>query len=419
MNSTIQEKIINVLLDKYERSSLFTSGNQYPRRIMLNFYNGGRCDFPLYDIEKSDQRISVNQAVIDLSKKELIYYEWMKGEYDHIIARVWLNTDNLSLAYQTAARNPKGDIIDKICMEIAGVQNQVKSSWAIRFLQDAHAAIVKKRSLVSAIPGNAVERELLLKAILVIDRMSNTECLERVFSLQTFGNSKTFERVVKSRILSILRKYLEIDDDTANEDLLKQIGIVKYPEQFEFCGKLSVSLNSGVVDFSHLRSGGMIFSSDLSLGSISVDPSVESVITIENRANYIDYIQRTKTEKELIIYHGGQYSPRKRVFLQMTANAAPKNCRWYHWSDIDYGGFIMLSRLRIEVNPDVIPYRMNSGELERYNNLTVPVNGAYIEKLKRLKLRPEISDCFDCIDYMVKKMMRLEQEAMLIDSNIE
>ena len=75
----------------------------------------------------------------------------------------------------------------------------------------------------------------------------------------------------------------------------------------------------------------------------------------------------------------------------------------------------MLSRLRKEIMPTVLPYRMNSDELIRYSSFTVSAKTTYIEKLKRLQARSELDDCYDCIDYMIKNMKRLEQEAMLTD----
>jgi len=261
-----------------------------------------------------------------------------------------------------------------------------------------------------------MERRLLLQAISAIDRLDGIEYIERVFSLRTFGDSKIFEQSIKSRIISILRKYLDNDDDTANEDILRQIGIVRYPEQFEFCGNISIVFDGDTINFSYLSGGSTIFSSDLSAGHLIINSSVNSVITIENRANYIEYIQKTKTETELVIYHGGQYSPRKRMFFQAIAEALPEKCEWYHWSDIDYGGFIMIKRPRKEIMPGVIPYRMSSAELERYHDFAAKIKAPYADKLMKLKTRPELSDCYDCIDYMVKSMIRLEQEAMLIDS---
>lgn len=416
MLDTIQKEIVNTLLNKYERSTFYREAKQPTRRIILQFYNKGNSDFPLYDIEQSERRISVNRAVIDLKGKDLVYFKWADGERDHIIGKVWLNMDNLSTAYHAVMREPKSSIMDNVCREMESVQSQIKSEWICGFLQEAYDSILRRRDIINIIPTDEEERKLLFKAISAIDKLDGLECTERLFSLQTFGDSKIFERSVKMRLLSILRKYLDNDDDVTNDDILRQVGIVKYPEQFEFCGNISITFSSGLVDFSCLPSGSVVYSSDFSSGIISIDQSVELVITIENRANYIEYMRKARTEKEILIYHGGQYSPRKRSFLQDVARALPEHCKWLHWGDIDYGGFVMLYRLRKEINPDVIPYRMNSDEINRYKNYAVSINPQYVEKLRKLKGHPELSDCYECIDYMSNNMLRLEQEIMLSDS---
>ncbi|MCL2167275.1 MAG: DUF2220 domain-containing protein, partial [Clostridiales bacterium] len=262
------------------------------------------------------------------------------------------------------------------------------------------------------------EREYVLQALASIDQLEGREQMERVFSLHAFGDSKRFERSARSRILSILRKYfageIDMDSDSADEDLLRQIGIVKYPEQFEFCGSMSVALHGKQADFSCLSGGGAIYSSDFSSGAIEISSNVTSVISIENRANYFDYLQNSKADNELVIYHGGMYSPRKKQFLQSIATAMPPECVWKHWGDIDYGGFLMLARLRREIRPDVTPYRMNQAELEQYSHFALPITKAYADKLESLLARPELADCTGCIEYILQKGLRLEQEAMLL-----
>lgn len=414
MYDATQKMILHALLDRYEKSTFFRERTQPTRRIMLNFYNGGKTNFPYYDIEKSERRIEVNRAVLDLCSKELLAFSWMAGEENHIIASVWLNIDHLDSAYAAANCKPKGDIVETLSCDILQTQRQVNAPWARNFLQDAYDEIQRKRDTISTIPADHLERSLLFKAIIAMDRLAGAECMERVFSLKTLGDSKLFERTVKPRLLSVLRKYFDSDDDVTDEDILKQVGIVKYPEQFEFCGNITFSHRTGSVEFNHLPGGSVIYSSDLSSGNIIIDPSIESVITIENRANYIDYIQNSKTLNELVIYHGGQYSPRKRIFLQTIAKEIPKKCKWYHWSDIDYGGFTMLSRLRREITPEATAYHMGIKEFQHYEKFTATIKASYAEKLVTLKAHPELHDCYDCIDYMIQNKVRLEQEAMLV-----
>ncbi len=74
---------------------------------------------------------------------------------------------------------------------------------------------------------------------------SENEILERVFSIRCFGNSKQFERTVKSRLVSVLRKYLDAADESTDEDLLRQVGIAKYRKQFKFYGNATISFEDG------------------------------------------------------------------------------------------------------------------------------------------------------------------------------
>jgi hypothetical protein len=153
----------------------------------------------------------------------------------------------------------------------------------------------KKRDIGNRLPEDKTAREDLFRAIQFIDGMGDSDLLERVFSIQCFGDSKKFERTVKSRLLSVLRKYLDSDEDAKDEDLLRQVGIVKYPEQFEFCGNATLSFECGAVDFSCLCYGGSVCLPDLIRGGFVIASGVDRVLSIENRANYIDYECWTRT----------------------------------------------------------------------------------------------------------------------------
>ncbi|RCX14384.1 uncharacterized protein DUF2220 [Anaerobacterium chartisolvens] len=416
MSDKIQKNILWALLDKYERSSFFRDEKQPTRRILLKLYDGGKSDFPYYDIEKSERRISVNRAVVELAELDLLSFEWMKGERDHIIAKVWLNTDRLEFAYEIAERKSKSDVVDEICLELLDMHEQVSAPWLKTFFHDAYTEVSKRRSIASSIPADKEERNNLFKVFSAIDNMNNIELTERVFSLLCFGDSKKFERVARSRTISILRKYFECDDDTRDEDILRQVGIVKYPEQFEFCGKVSLVIKTEVVDFAYLRFGSSISISDLVRGDLVISPYVKRILTIENRANYIEYIQKNKADDELVLYHAGQYSPSKKLFFLAIKERMPEGSIWEHWGDIDYGGFTMLARLRREVLNEIKPFRMDTSELVNYKHLTASITMQYAEKLRSLITKQELQDCYDCINYLIENKVRLEQESMLVES---
>jgi len=416
MIDSIQNKILSALLDKYERSSFFREQTQPTRKIRLAFYNGsGKSDFPYYDIEQSEQRITVNRAVEYLRTLDLLSFVWMKGETNHIIAEVWLNMDNLEYVYRLVGRKAKVAVIDEVLAALAKVQNQIASPWFQAFLCDAYDLISRKRSIVNPIPSNLQEREDLLKAICTIDEMNGTELTERAFSLKRFGDSKQFERTVKTRIVGILRKYQEGDDDARDDDLLRQVGIFKYPELFEFCGNVSLSFGAKTIDFAPLHFGGSVYISDLQNSALEISPDTKRILSIENRANYIEYIRRNKNEHEIVLYHAGQYSPSKKKFFMAIQQAMPIECTWSHWGDIDFGGFSMLARLRREIDATITPYRMDISELSRYSQLAAPIADTYAERLTILAQQDELCDCADCLTYMAANKLRLEQESMLTE----
>ena len=419
--SCISTKILDALLNKYERSSAYREDTTPTRRILLDLYNDGRSDFPDYDIEKSDKRLAVNRTVMDLAANDIIGYEWMRGEKDHILSRIWLLPVNLPLAYKAADRIPQSETATQVLTELHATLAQTAAPWAHAYLQDLICETIAKRKTPATLPTDPRDRADLLAGIVAAANLSPGECTERVLSLQIYGDSKRFEHAIKPRLLSILRKHQDHDDDTPDDDLLRQIGITRYPEQFEFCGPLTAAYPLGAVDFAPITGGCVLYSSDFFSENrdgvhklpLTLAPETTTILSIENRANYLDYIQN-KNDNELVLYHGGQFSPRKQLFFQAIAAQMNGKMKWYHWSDMDYGGFLMLSRLRREIRPDVLSYRMGIDDLERYMLYTAPISEAYKTRLETLLTRPELSDSHACIRLMIDKKIRLEQEAMLI-----
>jgi hypothetical protein len=411
----IRLKLINALLDKYERSRAFRNGKAPTRRIILKLYNNGIAEFPDYNIENPEKRLIVNQAVCQLKADRIVDFSWMRGEINHIISEVWLLFERLEVAYKLAERTPKKDEIEDLCVEIEKLQRQLHLTWALDFLNDALDAIKRNQKLPVIVPTGKTERERLIKAIQFIDSMGETELTQRVFSISCFGDSKLFEQSVKSRLLSILRKYLDVRADSTEEDILRHVGIIKYPEQFDFCGEVQICFGNGTVDYAPLGLGGSIFISDVRrIAKIKMN-NIARIITIENRANYFDYIQKQKSPDELVLYHAGQFSPSRKGFFLHVKNAMQKNCSWLHWGDIDYGGFSMLFRLRKEVSSGIQALRMGINELETYGRFAAPIQQSYADKLRTLLSKPELSDCCECIKYMIDNKLRLEQESMLTE----
>ncbi|MDR2795874.1 MAG: DUF2220 domain-containing protein [Spirochaetaceae bacterium] len=410
------KEILSLLLDKYENSLSFRNGTPPSRRIRLRLYDSGLSDYKRYNIENPEARKEVNRAVMELVQKGLARVHWMKGDENHIIAQVSLNTDGscLEAAYAFLGRTPKNIAAQRLAEEVRGLLLRVKTPWIRGFLEDCLQSLEQKHA-AGRLPADGAERENLFRALSSIDSQpEGAEILERVFSTRCFGNSKTFELSVKKRLLEIIRRYSDSEDDSGDEELLAFAGIFRYPESFEFRGGLSIGFEGGGrLDFSPLRHGAALSALDFASGRLEISQRVSRLLTIENKAAYISYIRQNDSASELIVYHGGQYSPSRGAFFKALAAALPENCRWEHWGDIDYGGFSMLARLRREILPAVHPFRMDEQELSSRENRAIPITDAYALRLQTLTRRPELSDCLPCIAFMLKRRVKMEQEALL------
>ena len=404
MSDVLEKALINALLDKYERSSAYKNGTAPERRVMLSLAGNKRSDFPAYDIEDYHKRQAINEAVTALSREGIVSFEWLRGEENHILQCVWLNPDSIKEAYRYVDRTSVKEQITAAIRELDRERALISTEWIALYYEQSVNYMRKKLRFPATLPKDKDERKALFQMLRLIDSASFVSVTERVFSEKCFGDSKYFENHLKSILLSILRKYV---GDMSDAELLQFIGISRYPEPLEMRGDIIVNGN----EMRAFEKGFCLYSNEIDQARIKLPANLKRIITIENRANFFAYRQG---EDELAVYHGGQYSPAKKALFLKLAEALPKGCVWYHWGDIDFGGFSMLLRLRREILSLVQPYRMNREELIRYRDFTRTFADDYAERLQRLSVQEELSDCRECLAYMQEHHVKLEQEAMLL-----
>ena len=407
--------ILNRLLDKYERSSAYKAIASTNRRVLIYLCSD---EFPEYNIEDTLTKELINSVVIDLQKEGLIEFEWMRFEKGNIISRIWLNLNTLHEAYKQAERMPKRQQVENVLAMVRELKSRVTSSWIRAFLEDAQAWMEQRLSIPSSLPEDSQLLKNLLKALLFVDAKAEDELLERVFSLKCFGDSKYFEKNLRRKLLVILKKYWQEEDlqsgELTDDEILSLIGIVKAPEQVEFCGNMLASIRGHAIDFSPLVYGVSINAPTIRDLIISHLPGVKRILFIENKANYVDYVLRRKTASELIIFHGGFYSPVKGLFFKKIYDAA---CRssivFYHWGDMDLGGFQIFKRLKTKIIPTLHPYLMDLDAFLSIKPFWQPFDDKYARALKKLLDDEAYKEFHPLIQVMLKERARAEQEAFL------
>ncbi len=139
--------------------------------------------------------------------------------------------------------------------------------------------------------------------------------------------------------------------------------------------------------------------------------NVKKILFIENKANYVDYIHNKQEQNEFVIYHGGMYSPVKGEFFKKIYNS-DKTYEFYHWSDIDIGGFHIFIRLK-KIIPRIKPYLMDIEAFYSKREYWKEMKIDYAEKLEKLKSDKEYENFNELIEEMLKTNCKLEQEAFL------
>ena len=134
--------------------------------------------------------------------------------------------------------------------------------------------------------------------------------------------------------------------------------------------------------------------------------NASKVITIENQTTFYDY----QDSDALIIYLGG-YASGDRIELLKLLHTSFPGIPFYHFGDIDWGGFRIFMHL---VRVSEIPFRplfMDVETLESYRKEWIKLTADEVKRLKAL-LEDETHPFKPVIQYMLEHGIKLEQESL-------
>ena len=416
---TLEAKLLNALLDGYERSRGYAENRAQKQRIRLRMYGDTRCDFTDYNIEDHVARCAVNDAAQVLASQNLVSLEWMRGEEGHILHRILLCPDAVNDAYRFCARTPLADTAAQLESRLVQAQQEIAAEWAQQYLAEELDFLRRNRRPRANFPTDGAEQDgwlIVLRAAAA--QSAEHPLLERVCSVRYLGDSKAFENRYRTRLLGVLEKHLLPDaDEMTAEDRLRQVGLENYPEWFSLCGAVRFYWsNDRTLDAAPLRDGLQISALDVQDTTLRLAPQVRTLLFIENKANYYDYIRNHTDPTQVVVYHGGFYSPQRGRFFQKLCRAAGPDVRLLHWGDIDLGGFQMDSRLRREIDPRILPWRMSMVELATHRDQAANFDDTYAARLAALLDDPTLHDSRETLLYMLQHRLRLEQEVLIEDA---
>ena len=383
-----KEIILNLLLDKYERSKSFTGDNKVEQRFSVKI----AALFPKYgDEAEYDLFNALNEAVIALSEMDFVSFQCKKNG---VIENVSLKFTRLYDAYAYLTRTPKAETN----RNLIGLLEQYdgKNNLLTRFCTVQKERIAKNKK-AEYFDGDIAEYEKLLKAVSMIFDVAE-ETFIRDFSIRVFGDSKSFE-AIKGKVKRLLFQYGDFPDE---ETVLEDLNIVKNPGHIYMKGSALIQISGQTIDLSKLNG-------DVAISSALL-PDVEKIIVTGKRIMSIENLTsfHAFSEKDTFaVYLGGYHNTHRRRFIQQLFKDNP-TAIYYHFGDIDAGGFYILLHLRNKTGVPFSPYHMDIPTLQQYRDYTKPLTESDVKRLKKLA----DTEFSDTINYMLTNNCKLEQEAM-------
>ncbi len=400
------KKILNSLLDSYENSLLFTGENKVNINIDFPF---NKKKLPAYFDESSYEYESIHSAMRELEEKGYIRIVWKKGKENHIISKVVLNTAQLDRVYQYVKRVPKSDLILSNIALLEKYRSLYDTPVCQRFTDYILERLRGHQTVKEYIDlEDCGKTGLLLKGIFEIER-NQKQCYIREFSITVFRDSKILEHI-GSRLGKIFRNFGEDFADKDIAEILAEYGIYHTPNYVYLKGKISFTIGKTMYDIGSLKQGIGISGEDLSEIGFCDISAVKKVITIENLTTFFRWVE----PESLIIYLGGYHNSVRRALLKAVHLALP-DAQYYHFGDIDAGGFEIYKNLCAKTKIPFQMYRMDLDTLVSHQRYGKELTENDRERLKKIleQNAGEAEEFCELIRYMLENNVKLEQECIL------
>lgn len=397
------QKILNKLLDSYESSTLFTGKNKVAVNIAFPF---NKSTLPVYFDESSLAYEEIHAAMQRLEQQGLIKIGWKKGKEGHIISKVVLRMEELEKVYACVHRTPKADLIGRNRTLLAGLRERYHTPVCqalIDYLDDRlkDAQSVKEFIDLSNLP----ETEALLTGIAQIEQ-NDRSCYIREFSIKHFHDSKILESM-GGKITRAMHMFGEGYQGKELDEILAEYGIYHTPNYVYFKGNISLTIGDHAYRIGELHQGIGISGEDIERICFRDAGQIRKVITIENLTTFF----RWEEPESLMVYLGGYHNSIRRKLLTRIYHTIP-DADYYHFGDIDVGGFLIYEDLRRKTAIPFKCYNMDLDHLmqnEKYGKALTENDRVRIEKI--LREDPDV-EYADVLEHMLDTGIKLEQECL-------
>lgn len=391
-----QQYILEKLITKYEHSVLYRKGSSLNLKIKIKI----RQLYPHYDA--SDfyrERKEIDEIVNQLHFDRLID---VKYDDEGIVEVALVLTDEaLEQAYRLINRPFNRDNEKKTLTYLEKIN--IKIIWLNKFINEMIKRLVDHQSINHYLPiDNPKDLEDIIVILQCLDKQPQEISLRKL-SLKLFNDSKRFENL-KGKIVNIINDYYEENFDD-EEEMLAHFNIIKNPGFIYLSGNIVIEINGQIIDLGKLKGPFSLMSKNIEMMKI-IEIKDDHVLTVENLTSFYDL----NLSNTLIVYLGGYHNALRRKLLT-NIYELDHNLDFYHFGDIDAGGFYIYLHLIEKTGISFKTLAMNKDILIKYANYCKKLTANDRKKLSNLK--EYITD--GTIEYMLEHNIKLEQEIVEIE----
>ena len=402
-----EERILQTLLDSYERSRLSRGENEVAVHIAFPITPK---TMPIYFDENSLAYEEIHGTAGHLEEMGYTCSVWKGGKKNHILQKIVLCDEKVDEIYRHLGRVPEKQMQQAQLAVLRELKTECSTPVARNFICWLMKRLEQGKTVKEYLNLDDTEgSRQLIRAIHRIET-NQKEIYIREFSVQCFGDSKELEK--KSGLIGkIFRRFSDDMEDMDNDVILAEYGIYRTPNYVyvKGSGRLRIGIPEAYdIDLRSLRQGIGLSGEDLDGLEWKVDVSVKRIITIENLTTFF----RWEEPDSVLIYLGGYHNAVRRKFLQKLYQVFPE-AEYFHFGDIDVGGFEIYEDLCRRTGIPFTTYKMGISELEQYEQYTRELTENDRKRMDSLLNNEAYENVWPILRYMKEHGKKLEQESIL------
>lgn len=401
------ERVLNLLLDRYENSLSYTGENKRKQTIFVPI---SKKVFPEYYSESSMEYEVLHQQLLELEAKGYVELKWKQGKVGHILEKCSLILERADKVYELLNRNSKKQK-NQDFYEISN-KNLGKCRELDVFIRWLMERLQAGKSLGGYVAlENLEDYQTICDSICAI-ASNKEEVFLREFSVRYLHDSKKAEKII-NRAARILQEFSDNPNlqGLSLEEVLEEYNIYRNPTVIllKGIGSFQIGVGTDPIQLSYISGGIGITSKDIWQLKWDTEIMPKKIVTIENLTSFY----RWNDEGSLAIYLGGYHNRIRRILLKNIYDTFRMSTAYYHFGDIDVGGFKIWKDLCLKTGIPFVPYQMDLESYLRY----LPY-GRELTERDRLELMELIKDDFfekqkELFACMLLKNRKLEQECMI------